>query len=173
MTDLSNNPRPIDLLREKVEALAAAAKQWETAEITVGETASRAQDFDQQLFAILKEVEAAHQAERKPHRAALDALSAAWKPLEDAMTAGRAMIAEKLKPYLRAHGSVRGAISGVLRSQRKVWRAIEITDMDEFCTWLNQHYPLILRDMLMHRAASFVREGTHEIPGVKIEEVEA
>jgi hypothetical protein len=172
MTDLSNNPRPIDLLREKVEALAAAAKQWETAEITVGETAARAQDFDQQLFAVLKEIEAQHQAERKPHRVALDALTDAWKPLEDAMTAGRAMMAEKLKPYLSVHGSVRGAISGTLRSRRKVWRATEITDMDECYLWFKQHFPTIIRDTFMYQAGSRVRDGVREIPGVKIEEVE-
>ena len=173
MTDLSNNPRPIDLLRERVEALMAMGKQWAGLEIVSDYLAARAVDFDQQLFAALQQLKEARDADIRPHRNELTTLRAAWEPLESDLTDGRAMMAEKLKPYLQAHGSVRGEVSGKLRSLRKEWRAIEITDWVEMTAWLYDSRRVDdIKKLFLEIAGREVRGGARDIPGVKIEQVE-
>lgn len=172
MTDLSNNPRPIDLLRERVEALMAMGKQWESLEIVTDYLASRAVDFDQQLFAALQQLKEARDADVRPHRDELTVIRAAWEPLESDLTDGRAMMAEKLKPYLLAHGSVRGEVSGKLRSLRKEWRVTQVVDEVELYLWLIKEHGTDLTKVMLDFTQRSVRAGARDIPGVKIEQVE-
>ena len=172
MTDLSNNPRPIDLLRERVEALMAMGKQWESLEIVTDYLASRAVDFDQQLFAALQQLKEARDADVRPHRDELTVIRAAWEPLESDLTDGRAMMAEKLKPYIQAHGSVRGEISGKLRSLRKEWRVTQVVDEVELYLWLIKEHGTDLTKVMLDFTQRSVRAGARDIPGVKIEQVE-
>lgn len=174
MTNLSNNPRPIDLLRERVEALMAAAKLWEAGPEHLEQegNAARAVDFDQQLFAALQQLKEARDAEVRPHRDELTVIRAAWEPLESALADARAMMAEKLKPYLQAHGSVRGEISGKLRTLRKEWRVTQVVDEVELYLWLIKEHDADLTKIMLEFAQRSVRAGTRDIPGVKIEQVE-
>ena len=173
-SDLSNNPRPIDLLRERVEALMAAARLWERGPEPLGleENAARAVDFDQQLFATLQQLKETRDAEVRPHRDELTALRAAWKPLESELVEARAMMAEKLKPYLLAHGSVRGEVSGKLRSLRKEWRVTQVVDEVELYLWLIKEHGTDLTKIMLDFTQRSVRAGARDIPGVKIEQVE-
>ena len=172
MPDLSNNPRPIDLLRERVEALMTMGKQWAGLEIVSDYLAARAVDFDQQLFAASQQLKEARDADIRPRRNELTTLRAAWEPLESDLTDGRAMMAEKLKPYLQAHGSVRGEVSGKLRTLRKEWRVVQVVDEVELYLWLIKEHGADLTKIMLEFAQRSVRAGARDIPGVKIEQVE-
>jgi hypothetical protein len=104
MTDLSNNPRPIDLAIERVEELVAAADEWmaKVPQITSAELAGRAVDFDEQLLATHQKLDGERAAERKPHADAAAAVQAAWKPLLDRLLLCRKMIGDKLRPWQAA-----------------------------------------------------------------------
>jgi hypothetical protein len=96
-----NQPRPIDLARERVEELAAAGKKWAAVkEVTDAEIARRLDDYLNQLVAEAKRLKAEAATEKAPHKAEIDQVTAAYRPLEDALAEAKLSATALIGAYL-------------------------------------------------------------------------
>ncbi len=100
---IGHNIRSIDLIQERVEALARAANNWakQVQEIADEETARRADDYLSQLTAELKRVEEERKAEKQPHIEAGKAIDLAYGPLKLVLEVAKSLIAPKVTSWLR------------------------------------------------------------------------
>lgn len=98
---LSNNPRPIDLHRERIDDLTAAADEWlaKVSEITDEATAGRAVDFDEQLLKAWQAADKERADERKPYADAAAAVQEAFKPILERALICRNLIGARLRVW--------------------------------------------------------------------------
>lgn len=87
-------PEPVDLARERVDALIANANAWAErfAKIEDEETAASAADFLDQLDRQFQQYDAARREEKRPHDQAADAVQAKWTPLLGRLAACKTVI---------------------------------------------------------------------------------
>ena len=98
---LSNNPRPVDLATQRVDALVAAADEWLATVPTIADadTAGRAADFDEQLRAAWKDADDQRAAERGPHIDAAAEVQRLWKPVLERVKVCRDLLGDKLRSW--------------------------------------------------------------------------
>src|SRR6266481_716281 len=99
---IGHNARPIDLVRERVEALAETANEWigTIPQILDKETARRADDFLSQITGELKKVETQRKAEAKPHQDAAKAINLAYQPLILVLEMAKSLFEPRIRDWL-------------------------------------------------------------------------
>ncbi len=173
-----NQPRPIDLARERVEALADAGKKWAViGEVTDPEVARRLDDYINQLTAEAKRLKAEAATEKAPHKVAIDRISGAYRPLEEMLAEAKLLVLALAAAYLRrqrealaAAGStarprIRGSYSARARTLREHYRA-EVDDV-LLCFVHYRDHPAI-KELLTKLASHDARDGRRDIPGCTI-----
>ena len=94
---------PIDQMRARVDELIDAANKWlkTVPEITDDEVANRCEGFLGQVAAEEKAAEAARKLANEPHRIAVEANNALFKPLTTRLTTIRDLLKPRLARYLQ------------------------------------------------------------------------
>ncbi len=172
------NARPIDLARERVEELAQAGKKWAAVkEITDAEIARRLDDYINQLNAEAKRLKTEATGEKAPHKAAMDEVTAAYRPLEETIAAVKLPATTLAGAYLRrqkeilaaagsdARPQIRGNYSARARTLREQWYA-EVDDV-LVCFVHYRHHPK-LKELLTQIASHDARDGRRDIPGCTV-----
>ncbi len=181
MNDLTHdlrNARPIDLARERVEALAAAGKKWAALkDITDAEVARRLDDYINQLTAEAKRLKIDAAKEKEPHKTELDKVTAAYRPLEETIAEAKLPAVALAAAYLRrqrealaaagstARPQMRGSYSARARTLHEHWRAA--VDDVLLCFVHYRDHPAI-KDLLTKIASHDARDGRRDIPGCTI-----
>ena len=100
---IGHNIRPLDLARERVDALTAVANEWlaKVPEIMDEPTAKRADDFLTQIQAELKKLGVAEKAEKNPLRNRIAEIGLAYAPLTFALNTVKNLLSPKIAAWLR------------------------------------------------------------------------